>query len=341
MGAKAFARRLLESALTPYGYSVVRSSILHEWQKPADGLPRFNARAPVPEGAQSYLQVDHPRLKELKGRYSAFDRSVTTPLLWSSDHVKPDDLLYFRGDNAYVWQLQGANMDLSGYALCAYYVKSIDRLGLLSKLVEDDYFGNFVFDIGAGRVSRDLLDSIIEIYFLDRHLGLASPAKEFSILDIGAGYGRLAHRTLSALPNVKRYLCTDAVAESTFISEYYLRFRRLDGRAAVIPLDEIEQTLERQPVDLAINIHSFSECRLSAIEWWLALLARHGVKHLMIVPNNLGHGVESLLNQEGEDMRKAAERHGYRQVARDPKYADPVVQKYALNPTSHFLFERS
>ena len=337
---KAFARKLLDRALMTYGYRMVRSSILYDWQKNSYEAARFNA-SPLPEGARSYLHVDHPRLVELRSRYSVFDSRVTSPLVWRNGYVRAEDLLYFRGDNAYVWQLRGPNMDLPAYALSTYYVKSIDVLGLLSKLVEDDYFGNFVFNIDQKPVSRDLLDSIIEIYFLENHLGLASGANGFNVLDIGAGYGRLAHRMLSALPGVKRYLCTDAVAESTFISEYYLRFRNLNDRARVVPLHEIEEALETQPVNLAINIHSFSECRLPAIEWWMSLLAKHRVKHLMIVPNGLDHGGELLLTLEGKDMRTVIEKHGYRQVAKDPKYADSVLQKHAVNPTCHFLFELS
>lgn len=316
-------RRLLERALSAFG-----------WQQDPANKPAFNVGARLPADAESRLRPSHPRLLELRRRYSQFDRKVTTPLVWKDGYVRAEDLLYFRGDNAYVWQLRGPNMDLSGYALATYYVKSIDALGLLSKLAEDDYFGNFVFDIDHKVVSRDLLDSILEIYFLDRHLDL----KGSNVLDIGAGYGRLAHRMLGALPEVMRYLCTDAVPESTFVCEYYVGFRNLGERARVIPLDEIESTLGQQPIDVAVNIHSFSECTLSAVEWWSSLLARQGVKHLMIVPNGLHHGGELLLNNAGEDMRPAIERPGYRQVAKDPKYGDAAVQKYAINPTCHYLF---
>jgi hypothetical protein len=276
---------------------------------------------------------------ELKRRYSSFDSRVTRSLVWTSGYVAPQDLLYFRGDNAYVWQLRGLNMDPAGYALATYYVKSIDALGLLDKLVEDDYFGNFVFQIGGRTVSRDLLDSILEIYFLERHLGLASADKRCTIVDVGAGYGRLAHRLLRASSGAKRYLCTDAVAESTFISEYYLGFRGLRDSALVVPLDELEGALEAEPVELAINIHSFSECQPSAIDWWIALLARHRVRHLMIVPNQLEHGGTLLLTNRRDDMRPIFERHGYREVAKEPKYRDHLVQKHAVNPTCHFLFE--
>src|SRR5262249_1073879 len=156
-----------------------------------------------------------------------------------------------------------------------YYVRTIDRLGLLSTLTDDDWFGNFLFTIDGRSVSRDLLDSLIELYFLDRQLSLSSMAKA-AILDIGAGYGRLAHRVSEALPNVASCWCTDAVAQSTFVSEFYLTFRR--SRARVIPLDEIESALKISTPDIAINTHSFSECRMDAIDWWLRLLERTGVK---------------------------------------------------------------
>jgi hypothetical protein len=324
--ASAFARRLLDKA---------RLSFAH---RESSEPPNFNASS-LPEGAKSRLRFDHPRLIELKRRYLSFDSRVTRPLVWTQDCVRPQDLLYFRGENAYVWQLRGLNMDAAGYALATYYVKSIDKLGLLENLGEDGKFGTIVFEIAGKAVSRDLLDSILEIYFLDRHLGLASAGGRWAILDIGAGYGRLAHRLLGAVSGAKRYLCTDAVAESTFISEYYLGFRGLQDRALVVPLDEIEAALDAEPVDLAINVHSFSECQPSAIDWWISILARHQVRYLMIVPNQLEHGGTLLLTNQRDDMRAIFERHGYRELAKDPKYGDALVQKYAINPTSHFLFE--
>jgi len=46
-----------------------------------------------------------------------------------------------------------------------------------------------------------------------------------------------------AVPDLEQVLCTDAVAESTFLSEYYLRFRGVDAITQVVPLDEIEAKL--------------------------------------------------------------------------------------------------
>lgn len=208
----------------------------------------------MPDGAVFHLTDDNAFLVSLRERYAAFDAAVATPSVWRNDLIAGDHLRWFREDHAYVWQLRGPNMNRLGYALSTYYAKAIDALRLLDRLGEDDLFGNITFEVGGRTVSRDLLDSIVEIYFLEKHLRISS-RPDLRLLDIGAGYGRLAHRVVEAFPNVLEYLCVDAVAASTFVSDYYLKFRKCD-RATVVPLDEIEKTLDRARVDLAINVHS-------------------------------------------------------------------------------------
>ena len=329
------ARQLLNSKMKRY--KLIPSSLLYDWQKYPQTKPSYNESL-LPEAAENYLQPEHPQLKELQKRYADFDPDVTVPLVWQEGIISPEDLRYFRGDNAYVWQLRGPNMNIMACALATYYVKSIDKLGLLQKLEEDDCFGNFSFFIDNKKISRDLLDSINEIYFLEHHLNISSLGNP-AILDIGAGYGRLAHRMVEAFPNIRTYFCTDAIAVSTFISEYYLLFRNLPQKAKVIPLDEIESTLQSNPVDIAVNIHSFSECSISAVEWWLSLLEKHRVKYLMIVPNTGDHGGELLQTSDHQDISRVVAKHGYRLIVKEAKYSDPVVQKYALNPTYFYLFE--
>jgi hypothetical protein len=107
------------------------------------------------------------------------------------------------------------------------------------------------------------------------------------VIDIGAGYGGLAHRVVTGLPNVQTYLCTDGVAASTFVCENYLKFRGVDDKATTVPVDEVDEALRTHPPDIALNIHSFSECRIAAIDWWLARLQEHSVRYLMIAPNAL------------------------------------------------------
>lgn len=322
----------INSFLESYGFKIIRSQMLYEWQKIPPTFPNYR-QSQLPQEAKGYLIPSNSRLRELKARYSAFDRAVTTPFVWTDDKIRLDDMLYFRGDNAYVWQIRGFNMNILSYALMTYYVKSIDELGLLEKLEEDDLFGVYNFKIDNKLVSRDLLDSIVEIHFLERYLNV-STYDNLKILDIGAGYGRLAHRMVNALPNIEQFLCTDAVPVSTFICEYYLRFRNLEDKAKVIPIDEIEKTLQNITVDIAINIQSFPECKISAIEWWLSLLAKYRVKHLMIVLD-----YPELRTHEGIDFSNIVKKYGYNLVAKEPTCKDKIVQQYSVNPSYLYLFK--
>ncbi len=330
-------RHVVNDFLKRRGKQIVPIEELYEWQREVVSSPVYKPGG-LPLEAIHYLRADHPRLLDLKNRYSAFDSEVTTPLVWQEGYLRDEDIPYFRGDNAYVWQVRGQNMNILGYALAFYYLKSIDRLDLLGKLEEDDAFGNFTFQIGGRSVSRDLLDSIIEISFLDRHLELSGRG-DFTVLDIGAGYGRLAHRATAVWNGLRNYFCTDGVPYSTFISEFYLRYRKVSGKAVVIPLDELEHNLQERQIDLAINIHSFSECQPAAIDWWVALLARHRVKHFMIAPNATDCGGQRLQTNEFEDFTPILQKHNYRLKVREPKYRDPVVQRFAISPTYYFLFE--
>jgi hypothetical protein len=119
------------------------------------------------------------------------------------------------------------------------------------------------------------------------------------------------------------------------VSDYYLRFRGME-KALAIPLDVIDNSLRDYPVDLAINIHSFSECQTRAIEWWIRLLRKHRVKNLMIAPNGDG---ERLLTNDGKDFLPLLERYGYQTVMKEPQYIDPLVQQYGLLPTWYHLLE--
>ena len=331
------AIKLINSGLSRINHKIVETEFLYDWQIAPEPSLSYNP-SKLPEGAINYLQTGNPKLQDLQTQYINFDKQVTTPLVWTDARVRPEDILYFRGDNAYVYQLRGPNMNIMAYALTTMYVKSIDSLGLMAVLNEDNYFGNYTFTIDNKCVSRDLLDSIMEIYFLEKHLNL-SRSNDMTVLDIGAGYGRLAHRMVTALPNIQRYLCTDAVAISSFISDYYLRFRGTTDKTQIVALHDIESTLRQQSVKLAINIHSFSECTISAINWWLALLQKNAVKYLMIVPNSGNHGGQQMLTQDGQNFGKVIEMHGYKLIAKEPKYSDPLIQKFAINPTYYYLFE--
>jgi hypothetical protein len=337
VGLKTWIKSGVTDVLKRRGSEIVPTAVLYEWQRTRVTKPCW-ADCTLSEDAVRYLKPDNPKLSDLQQRYRAFDTNVTTALVWTDERVRPEDIAYFRGDNAWLYQVRGKNANVLAYVVSLYYLKSIDRLGLLDNLAEDDSFGNFTFTIAGRQVSRDLLDSVAEICFLDRHLGIGSRTG-LRVLDVGAGYGRLAHRMVNALPGIAQVFCTDAVAVSTFVSEYYLQFRGAQ-KAFVIPLDEIENTLRDHPVDLAINVHSFSECRTQAIEWWARLLSKHRVKNLMIVPNcdAVTQGQE-LRTIDGHDFLPVLERYGYRTVVKEPKFLDPYVQEYGVHPTWYHLLE--
>lgn len=327
--------RKVNALLSFLDLSLVRKSLLYNWQT-GEATPEQELL--ISDDAAKYLTIQNPRLQELRERYSTFQVKASVAIVWTDDYVQSYGLQSFRGDNCYVWQTADPNCAEINYCLTAYYVKAMDSLSVLEKNQEDGLFGVHTYTIDSQLFSRDLLDSTVELHFLEKHLHL-SRIEDLNILDIGAGYGRLAYRTVNTFDNVSKYFCTDAVPESTFLSEYHVKFRGIDDKVNVIPLDEIEKQIKCQKIDLAVNIHSFSECSLDAIEWWLSLLASAEVKHLFIVPNTCDHGGVKLALNSGEDFSALVEKYGYKLKVKAPKYEDPMVQKYGVSPTYYYLFQ--
>ncbi|EKQ66967.1 hypothetical protein OsccyDRAFT_4783 [Leptolyngbyaceae cyanobacterium JSC-12] len=302
-----------------------------------------NPRPLLPDGANYLLINSNTRLTELTQRYRTVTHPAMNASMWVEEFVHQEiDLHGFRADGGYVWQHRDINTDLH-YALCTYYLKSIDTLRLFDKLTEDQLFGAYTVMVDDRPVSRDLLDSMTEIYFLERHLNI-SKRPNVKILDIGAGYGRLAHRLVQSLPNLGTVFCTDAIATSTFLCEYYLQFRAVNQKAVTVPFDELQPTLSNHAIDVAVNVHSFSECSLEAINGWLDLLTELAIPNLMIVPNMLDNGGTKLLSCEKDKTRinyqPLLEERGYQLVACDPKFLDPIVQANGVSPTHHFFFQK-
>ncbi|MET7402454.1 putative sugar O-methyltransferase [Dactylosporangium sp. NPDC005572] len=307
------------------------------------GHGRHDDARPIPADVAAVLTDRHPDLVQLRTRY----RRLTSPFkpgrFWRrSRRLRDFDLKYFRGDNAYVWQLRHLGGDARlKYFLFARYISSLDTHKLLERTSEDGAFGCWTFDFhGLPTSSRDLLDSINEIYLLDRHWGLLS-RMDCTVVDIGAGYGRLAHRMVETVPGLKHYFCVDAIPESTFLSEQYLQYRKVDHKAIVLRLDEMADRLEAERPDLAVNIHSFSEMPISVIEAWIELLARCGVPTLMIVPNE----GDRLLSLEDDyrrlDFTPVLERHGYVLAVREPTVTDPDVRELAGAGDWFMLYRRA
>jgi FkbM family methyltransferase len=300
----------------------------------------YDDSAPLPPGAKAYLRAANPRLRELSEQYRRLDFPAVSHHMWRPEEVAAKvELLHFRGDNSYVWHY-AEHPRAMAMVLFVYMRYLEDRGGaeLLARLPEDGAFGCWTTEVaGRGKLSRDRLDSASEILFLERQLNVLS-RPGIRILDIGAGYGRFAHRMAQAHPSLADYCCVDAVPESTFLTEYYLRFRDVSPPARVVALGDVP-ALEPGSFDLAINIHSFSECTRAAVEWWLAQLTRLRVPHLFVIPNE----AEGILSREAEggshDLMPSIAAAGYKQTAVEPVMLDPAVQELVRIHDNFHLFE--
>jgi SAM-dependent methyltransferase len=302
----------------------------------------YDDTTPLPSGTNERLSADHPRLEALRAGYRALDLPVTVASVWDGDLIGTElDLRYFRGESPFVWNYREWPRAMAlKYFIFAEYVRRRDPQGLLDHLGEDGAFGCWTFQYpGFPLVSRDLLDSVNEILFLQRHLGVLDRSG-LRVLDIGAGYGRTAHRMVQA-GDVADYCCVDAIPESTFISEYYLQHRAAVPPARVVPLHELDAEIAPGSFDLAVNIHSFSECTYAAVSWWLEWLERLRVPNLLIVPNDRDELLAFEPDGSRRDFRPALEASGYELAASEPVLDDPAVQELLRVPDYFLLFRRA
>ena len=223
LGLREKLFRGIVSAARISGLTIIRTKARDEildsapWLAPyfllAEKTTRPNTKATAILNG-SPLRFDNPHLASIRKRYAA--HPATDHIQWRGFDVEAKiDPEFFRADNLYVFQ--GRRYPPIVFYATAAYVKEVDHLGLLNRLCEDDHFGAETFDFHGKTVSRDLLDSVLEINFLAKYLSIFND-RTINILDIGAGYGRLAVRAVNAKSNIGRYYCIDAVPESTFIS---------------------------------------------------------------------------------------------------------------------------
>jgi putative sugar O-methyltransferase len=209
--------------------------------------------------------------------------------LWTSHHARTITTDRFRAHNQYLSQ--------DGYPYEAMWHWCMTHHGwMLEALEEDGAFGAETWMMGGRMVSRDLLDSVAELGWLWEQLGYPQ-----RILDIGAGYGRIAHR-LTMLDAEPFVFCTDPIDISRDVCERYLSHRAVTRAMVVKPRD-----LGQLPgIDLAINVHSWPECTLAEVNGWMSYLERTRVPSLYVVP----HGADWACI--GGSILDAAMAHGYR-----------------------------
>lgn len=291
----------------------------------------------LPTDVKQYLQYSNPRLQELSARYA--ELHLFEDSFWTGQ-AKRIDLVNFRGEWNYLAQLDYRDT-VRKYLMTAAYVVALDDQHFMDRLSEDSLFGAITIKVLDDLViSRDLLDSILEIGFLGRNLKL-NPEQHYVCLDIGSGYGRFAHRFASLFPKSYVY-CVDGIPVSTFLCEFYTRFRGFSDRSETLPLYNMSR-LSNAKIDFATNIHSWSECALSAVKYWLDLLADLQVRFLFVVPNCLDQQ-QMFLTIEPDGSRVSflpeIERHAYRLRIIGRKFGNSrLMAKYGIFDAPYVLFE--
>jgi SAM-dependent methyltransferase len=176
----------------------------------------------------------------------------------------------FCKDRVYVAQAEY----LPEFEEVAEYVMTHNPVDLDGRIRDAEFGGLVGVTKAAGPVTRMWLDSNIEIDFLRRHLGL----RHVKVLDVGAGYGRLAAAMWEL---VDAYYCVDAVPISTELCHKYTE--RFGWGIEVLSLPDFVRRADALEIDLAINVHSFNECSLAQIARWLDVLREMRVPWLFTV----------------------------------------------------------
>jgi putative sugar O-methyltransferase len=130
------------------------------------------------------------------------------------------------------------------------YCRANDPLNLCPRLVEPE-LGNPIRVHSAGKlISQDLATSVVEVTEFIKPWRDRFGDRPFSFLEIGAGYGRLAHAILSTQP-VSRYYIVD-IPPALHVSKWYLSKLFPEKRIFHFrPFDrwsDVEQEIERADI---------------------------------------------------------------------------------------------
>ena len=249
--------------------------------------------------------------------------------VWDPKHIEKLDISNFRSDNVYVWQTRGSHE--KQYLVSFLLAKLQDHANLLALISEDGTFGAETYEFLGEKVSRDRMDSSLEINFLiecvtSKRLG------NYKILDIGAGYGRLAKNLCKVFPDIQ-VSCVDSVPISTAISEFYLQSQINSGQITTYDLASLTK-IPVNSIDLATNVHSFSEMSLESVRNWAHFLREKRVPKLFIVPNP-----SELRLNSGEDYQHIFEDYGYSVKVKRAKYPIGIDPSLLLYPSNYFYLE--
>ena len=138
---------------------------LYDDRVPAARRGDRDAAAATTRGSRAAAALRGARARPVRDRSRWNARAVETFL----------DLRYFRGETLITWHYRELpRITALKYFVFARYVARATRSGCSNACEEDGAFGCWTFEYpGYGRFSRDLLESVNEIAFLERELGLS------------------------------------------------------------------------------------------------------------------------------------------------------------------------
>ena len=272
--------------------------------------------------------------EEYKKLYNLYFKVKGDQSFWL-DWFDEADFRNFKGENVFVTQLSGLKSIRKAYENTVTYAIKKDQLGLMEIFDEDRKFGVENVKIGNESFSRDRVDSVIEINFFSCMMGISSGYK-LRLVDIGAGYGRLAHRVLQAFPDAYVF-CGDVVPQAAFLCNFYMKFKGFNSLK--YKCGSYDELALEGPFDIAVNIHSFSEAPLDSIKKWLDIVSLKA-KYIFIVPSG-----DELLSLEHDGSRLSYINYliylGYQLINKSNKYGDEIYEKnLCLSPTNYYFFKK-
>jgi putative sugar O-methyltransferase len=178
-----------------------------------------------------------------------------------------------------------------GVAILWELARRRDRLGLLESGPEPTLGAPLYVRHRGRRITEDVAHSALELATIDEAGGL--PAAGSRVVELGAGYGRLAWLLLTEVADLRYIVCD--IPPALAIAQRYLtelfpqrptfRFRHFEDPAAAgaeLAQSSLAFLLPHQlallaplEADLFINISSLHEMRPDQIENWFGLIDRH------------------------------------------------------------------
>ena len=163
--------------------------------------------------------------------------------LWTENYLKMK-IYYFSEGITHTYIKKRKSINIFAYLITYFWFKSKDKANDLFFFKEEISFGIYNFVIDEKNITRDLLDSFNEIEFLKENV-FKNHENKVKVLEIGAGYGRLAKWLTKNTKFIEHYYCIDGIPESTFISEYFLKkYHKIDN-VTVVPVNMKESLVKK------------------------------------------------------------------------------------------------